>query len=161
MKYRPTSKLERHQKYLGAFSAFCIEDEYLSNITDFIMDPKNSPSNDDDVELFKDFLFESKFGRIHICYFDLWFSKIGNKTNFDWTVRVMSRYIEFIRKISEFYIDDIFNMFLTELNASQDAIALLLKLLPMEDRMSFVRAAKVYPKALKRVSKLKLYYLFS
>jgi hypothetical protein len=161
MKYRPTSKQERHQKYLGAFSAFCVEDEYLSNITNFIMDPKNSPSNDDDVELFKDLLFESKFGMMHICYFDLMFSRLCDKPNFDWTIRVIAKYIEFIHKISKFYSDDIFDTFLTELNTSHDAIGLLLRHLPMEERMYLVKVARAYPMALSRVPKLKLYALFS
>lgn len=161
MKYKPNSKLERHQKYLGAFSDFCIEEEYLSNITQFIMDPKISPNDEDDIELFKDLLFESKFGKIHIYYFDRLFNKLWDKTTFDWTVRIMSKYVEFAHKISEFYSGDIFNALFTELHKTHDAISLMLKYLPHNERMCMVRVAQTYPSVLESVPKLKLYALFS
>ena len=161
MKYKPISKLERHQKYLGAFSDFCIEKEYLSNITKFIMDNDISPLNDDDVELFKDFLFESKFGKIHIYYFDCLFRQLEDKANFDWTVRVMAKYIEFIGKISEFYCNDIFSNLFAEINKTQNTISLLLKYLPISDRMIMVKMAQTYPVVIFKNPKLKLYALFS
>lgn len=161
MKYIPISKLERHQKYLDAFSAFYTEQEYISTFTHFIMDSKISPLDDDDVELFKDFLFESKFGKIHIYYFERLFNQLSDKDTFDWNVRVMAKYIEFIGKISEFYCGDIFIYLFSKINKSEHVISLLLNYLPKEDRMIMAKVAQTYPVVLTKNPKLKLYSLFS
>lgn len=159
--YRPKTKHDRHQKYVSVFEGFCVEHEYHATITRFMMDSNISSSNPDDIELFKDLLFESKFGKIHIYYFDKLLKSLSDKSQFDWTVRVMAKYIEFTGKISEFYQGDILHTLFTELNRTQTAIELLLKHLSAQDRIYLAQTARQFPAVIAKIPKIRLYSLFS
>jgi len=161
-KFVPNSPHERHQKY---FDAFLIEEgltnsKYLNYITQYIFDPAMSPDDEDDLEFFKNLLFESMKGKVHIDYYDRvtrW-----SQFAFDQTIETLARYAYFLSRLSVMFLDDFFNYLLKSNQNKNDQI--IINLFPKLDNYSkvqFIEWADLNPEVVKLIPKLKMYLLFT
>lgn len=103
------STYDRHKAYLCVLT-----DNRLSKlitrynyITKYLFDEKISPNNEDDIFFLKDLLFVNMYGSIHFQYYYWILGKkyfIYNKKISD----ILSRYSEFLREISIYFLYDFF-----------------------------------------------------
>lgn len=156
-KYVPDFSQERHTIYRNGFNTCTNEKDYYKIINKYILDGNLSPANTDDVELFKDLLFESKFRRIHLEY---------ARWLIEWCKKKPSRrklvlsYIKYIASASSLHLRDFWGIILTEHN--KDFIVDLLSEADSEVRLTIVTGAvENNPKLMKLIPKLKMYLLFS
>ena len=73
--FTPNSPHERHQKYFDAFliTGGLTDSKYLNYITQYIFDPNISPDNEDDLEFFKNLLFEKIKRNVEFLNYNLLF----------------------------------------------------------------------------------------
>jgi hypothetical protein len=159
-KYTPQYKLERHQQYASAFS---LKSEYLGNyypyISKFLCDPQLNINDGDDATVLFDLLYNSKFGAIHISYYKFLLRRINN-INYEWTLKVLSKYVNFLGKRSYLYQVDMFDSLFRDFPNTklwED----FLKALAPEDLTLFIECAAKYSSVVKAIPKIKLYLLFS
>lgn len=160
LKFIPNSPHERHQKY---FDAFLIEDgltnsKYLNYITQYIFDTNLSPDNNDDLEFFKNLLFESIKGKVHINYYD-WVVSRWTQLAFEQTVETLVRYSYFLGKLSDMFLHDFFNYLLKSKHNK-----IIINLFPKLDHYSkvqFIKWVDLNPEVIKMIPKLKMYLLFT
>lgn len=152
---------ERHKAHHGKFTNYVAdwqERTYYQNVVKYIMDPNISPSDPDDFEMFQDMIFESPWGRVHIHFYEQLFKNYYQYYP-DWVMKVFSRYLEFLNKASPLFTGDAFGFIFNKNDVP--IIEKLLKELPFDIKMQFIRHSEKYPTMMKAVPKLKLYNLFS
>lgn len=159
-KFIPNSPHERHQKY---FDAFLIEDgltnsKYLNFITQYIFDPVLSPDNEDDLEFFKNLLFESIKGKVHIDYYDRIVTR-WTQFAFDQTTDTLARYSYFLSRLSDMFLHDFFNYLL--LFDNKEIIVHLFPKLDSYSKIEFIKWADNNSEVVKLIPKLKMYLLFT
>ncbi len=160
LEFIPDSPHERHQKYFDAFliKEGLTDSRYLNYITQYIFDPNLSPDNDDDLEFFKNLLFESIKGKVHINYYDRVVTR-WTELAFDQTVETLARYSYFLSKLSVMFLHDFFNYLLKSHNEK-----LIINLFPKLDsysKIQFIEWADLNPEVVKFIPKLKMYLLFT
>src|SRR5512135_3350590 len=150
---------DRHQAYLPLFkSSEMYERQYLWEIGKLVMDPKLSPLDTDDLEIFQDLVFDSERGRLHIFFYEELFKNYYQYQP-NWTLKVFVKYIDFLRAISSLFSNDAFHyIFKTK---DINLITNLLKEMPPNQKLDFIRLSDRYPEMIKAVPKLRLYNLFS
>lgn len=152
---------EQHKPYHGKFTQVTtklFERQYYWNIAKYVMDSNISPSNGDDLELFEDAVFESPYGRIHIYFYEQLFKNYYQFSP-DWVLKVFSKYLSFIEKISTLFTNDAFDYIFRK--EDPKLILSLLKEMSFDIKMRFVKASEKYPAVIQSVPKLKMYNLFS
>ncbi len=150
---------DRHQPYLVLFKdKEMYERKYLWEIGKLVMDPKLSPLDEDDLEIFQDLVFDSERGRLHIFFYEQLFSNYYQYQP-DWTLKVFSRYVIYLNHISTLFTGDAFDFIFKK--ADPELITDLLKELPLDVKMRFIKMSEFYPNMIQAVPKLKLYNLFS
>jgi hypothetical protein len=159
-KFVPDSPHERHQKYFDAFliKEGLTDSRYLNYITQYIFDPNISPDDEDDLDFFKDLLFESIKGKVHINYYD-WVITHWLKFAFPQAVTTLARYSHFLGRLSSMFLYDFFNYLLKLPN--KEIIVALFKELSTENKIQFIGWADHHPEIVKLIPKLRLYLLFS
>lgn len=158
MLYHKKCEHERHQPYLHLFSENCPEFTYLRHISLFVLDPNLSSENDEDLELFQDLLFEGPMGRIHIFYYEEMFKDFYS-TEPKLVLTTLGSYLVYLNKLSSLFVLDAYHFIIQR----EDPILIdrILRELPFNLKMDFVRFSQKYPKALQISPKLKLFNLFS
>lgn len=159
-RFIPNSQFERHHKYFDAFEIQNgISDiNYLNFITEYINDTSLSPNNDDDLEFFKNLLFESIKGKVHIRYYDWVITNLINNDIHTCT-KILSRYSEYLGGLSNLFLHDFFN-YLLQLDDKQIIIELF-NVLPSKIKLEFIYWANDNESVVKLIPKLKSYLLFS
>lgn len=160
MKFSPNSEHKRHQLYFDAFlDSINSPTLYCTYITRFINDGAISSFNDDDMQFFKDLLFESKHGKVHIEYYvnilENWLQFAFNQSMF-----TISKYCDFLIKISELFIKDMFH-YIFKMKNCELIIKKLFTYLSPENKILFINVGMDYPQILKLIPKFKTYVLFS
>lgn len=159
-KFTPDSAHERHQKY---FDAFLIKEglsdsRYLNYITQYIFDPNISPDNEDDLDFFKDLLFESIKGKVHINYYD-WVVTRWSQYAFPQSINTLARYASFLGRLSNLFLEDFFNYLLKLPN--KEIIIHLFDKLDHISKVQFIQWSDKNREVVKLIPKLKLYLLFT
>lgn len=150
---------DRHQPYLALFrDKEMYERQYLWQIAKFVMDPKLSPSDGDDLEIFQDLVFDTERGRLHIFFYEELFKNYYQYQP-DWTLKVFVRYVAFLNAVSGLFANDAFHYIFKK--EDPQLITNLLKEMPVKQKLDFIRFSDKYPDMIKAVPKLKLYNLFS
>jgi hypothetical protein len=156
-KYKPNFSDIRHSIYQDGFDNCNNVLIYYKFLNKFLLDKNLSPYNQDDVELLKDLLFESKLKKVHLGYamwMISWCKK--NKTG----TLIVSNYIRYISNLSILHMNDFWTILLV--NRHKKFIEKLLNLGDSDVRLALVNAAVVLnPKLMKHIPKLKTYLLFS
>lgn len=163
MTFTPISDLGRHQKYFGAFSISKDKENlnitsYLAYITKFINDPNISHLDQEDLQFFKDLLFEGPYGKVHIEYYMQIINKWA-KIALPQAARILSRYADFLGQVSEMFLHDFYNAVLR--GYSFDIAVALFPLLSHTNKVEFIKMVDTYPNIVKAIPKLKLYMVFS
>lgn len=161
----PTVVYERHQKYLDAFiNEKLIISDYLQYITKFICDHNMSTLNNDDLDFFKNLLFDSftarnieLVGSLLFTYYDRLIKNY--KFASSQVIFLLSKLLSFLIKISDVYVKDMF-VYLWQCNDKQIILNLFYSL-NGENRLCFINWANDKPDIIKFIPKLKLYILFS
>lgn len=148
---------ERHQGYTAVFDGAHVEHFYLRKLSEFVMDPKLSHKDPEDLELFQDLVFEGPSGRIHIFYYEEYYRNHGRlKKQF---AENLNRYLLYLNELSSLFTRDAFLFVLKKENSS--LIDAVLESLSFELKMDFIKEAQKQPKIIQLSDKLKLYNLFS
>jgi len=150
---------ERHQKYISIFDGEMFEQKLLWNIAMYVWDKDLSPDDGDDLELWQDMVFDTKFGRLHIYFYEHYLFKSYYHLNPDWVTTIFSRYLIYLDKASPLFTNDAFDFLYKR--GDYKLILEMLKKTPYDIRMRFVKHAEKYPTVLQSVPKLRLYNLFS
>ena len=160
MIFIPNSPHERHQKYFDAFSIKdgLTDSKYMNYITQYIFDPCISPDNEEDIYFFKDLLFESIKGKVHISYYD-WVISHWSKCAFVQSIETLARYSLYISRLSELFVHDFFN-YLWQL-PNKEIIVQLFPKLDHVSKLMFISWADTNPEIITLIPKLKLYLLFT
>lgn len=152
---------ERHKPYHEKFDRAQgnnTERQYYWNVAKYVLDSKISPSNEDDLELFEDAIFESPWGRIHIYFYE-WLFKNYYQTQTEVVIRTFVKYLEFLNEISPLFTVDAFNFIFRQKDTK--LIEKLLNTMSFEIKLNFIKVSDKYPEVVRSVPKLKLYNLFS
>lgn len=155
-KYTTDFSQERHGSYARSFK---IEDigKYYRHINRYILDQNLSPTDQDDVELFKDLLFESRFGRVHIAYSEWLVHYAGKKKS---RVNLVDRYIAYISEVSSLFYEDFVGALIKYGNIN--FVEYLMATASLETRLVLVKTlAQHFPKMMRQIPKLKTYLIFS
>lgn len=154
-RYTPDFSQERHSSYKKALDSKNYN-RYYKHINRFILDKNLSAKNQEDIELFKDLLFESKFGRIHINYSE-WLVKYAKKKKS--RIALIDRYIEYISEVSSLFYGDFVSSLV---KSGNDYIEYLVSFGALQTRLVLVKTlAYHFPKMMQDIPKLKTYLLFS
>lgn len=152
---------DRHKPYHDKFikaNGDWYERTYYWHVAKYVMDKNVSPNDGDDLELFQDAVFESPWGRIHISFYEQLF-KNYYQLDARWTVGAFCRYLLYIDKLSTMFTGDAFEFIFRK--DDPELIPHLLKEMPLDIKMNFIKASEKHPKIIQSVPKLKLYNLFS
>lgn len=148
---------ERHSEYLGAFSDSIGEDEFVGYISKFLLDSQLSPFDSDDLDLYQDIVFDSKWGRLHIFYYEDLFSTYHIRPiEF---AKKFNQHLEYLGHISSLFLLDAFTFVLKKNDPV--LVEFLMKHMSLRTKLLFIREAWHYPQIIQAVPKLKLYNLFS
>jgi len=150
---------ERHQKYLHLFKDDVFETSLLWHTAKYVLDTNISPNDADDFELFQDMIFESKFGRLHIYFYEQYLFPRYFKLNSDWVTQVFVKYLEFLEKSSPLFTNDAFDVVYKFRDSK--LILMLLDRMSFDIKMRFIKHSEKHPDMIHLVPKLKLYNLFS
>jgi hypothetical protein len=158
---------ERHQKYLHLFKDEALvgqpsgvfEAGLLWHTAKYVLDSNISPNDADDLELFHDLIFESKFGRLHIYFYEQYLFPRYFKFNPGWVMQVFSKYLEFLERISPLFTNDAFDFIYRHRDSK--LVLMLLDEMSFDIKMRFIKHADKHPDMMRLVPKLKLYNLFS
>lgn len=158
--FKPNSTCERHQKYFDAVSSkFANQTTYLSVITRFINDGAISHLDDDDIQFFRDLLFESDYGKVHIEYYS-WILDRWLKFAFTQSMTVLSKYADFLGRVSELFLKDMFHH-IFKMHQSDMVVPALFHVLSPDNKVHLVQVGMSYPQVVKSIPKFKMYLLFS
>jgi len=161
-KFVPNFSLEKHKSYAAAFKLkvddTCL-DKYYNHFLRFLKDEQILPSNPEDIVIFRHFVFDSDFGSIHISFVRNLIRNI-NDLNFNWTIKILSKYIGFIGAVSSIHQADIFDTLFRDY-PNQHLLEALVKNLLSNDKILFLEAATHYINIMSLFPKFKLYLLFS
>ena len=159
-KLAPTSSHERHQKYFDAFhvSPTAEDSKYLNYITQYISDPNISHLNDDDLDFFRQLLFDSPKGKVHIRYYD-WIVNKWIQFAFPQSIIMLSKYADYLGQLSELFLKDFFSHLLKLSNKM--VLVNLFQALSPTNRVHFVNWADHNSEVVKLIPKVKFYLLFS
>jgi hypothetical protein len=147
---------ERHLEYLGAFWHLW-SSGFVEFITKYILDPNISPDDTDDLELFQDFVFSKRLGRLHIFYYE---NLLNNKPHpSDELAKAFCRYFDFLSQISPFFAKEALNFVFREQRL--EMIELIFNSSSYKMKMEMLKVSDNFPEKVKRIPKLKLYNLFS
>lgn len=146
---------ERHQIYLSAFSVLSIYD-FVEFITKFVLDPNISPDNADDLELFQDFVFSDRLGRLHVFYYHNMFEDRPDANEL--LIKAYCQYLNFLGQISSFFQQESLEFIF---RWKPFYIESILKLSSPQVKLDIIKISNNYPEIIKRIPKLKLYNLFS
>lgn len=153
---------ERHKPYHDKFrrkdGEQLFERQYYWSVAKYVMDPNITSSDGDDLELFEDAVFESPFGRIHIHFYEQLF-KNYYQFNSDWVLKVFCKYLLFLEELTVLFTNDAFNYIFRKNDPK--LILNLLKEMPLEIKLRFIKESEKHPEIIRAVPKLKLYNLFS
>lgn len=147
---------ERHLKYLDAFWHL-FTPGFVGFITRFVLDPNISPDNVDDLELFQDFVFSKRLGRLHIFYYEHLFKDIADTD--EYLSKAFCRYLEFLGQISPYFEKEALYFLFRE--ERLEIIELVFKQSSFQLKMKILKVSDDFPEKVKRIPKLKLYNLFS
>ena len=148
------SQLDRHKSHINAFK-ICSMSDFSDVITNFITDPFISSDDEDDIDLFQDFVFSKKFGKLHIYYY----SFILKNKDKESVAMILSKYLDFLKHVSVFFLYDAFDyIFKTK---DTKLIELMIKSLSSDLKIKFIEYSDRYPNIIDLIPKLKLYNLFS
>lgn len=162
MLFKPDSELKRHQKYFDAFSVknqFANQTTYLTYITRFIGDEAISYQNDDDIQFFRDLLFESEYGKVHIEYYR-WVLDKWIKFAFTQSMTIISKYANYLVQVSELFLKDMFHH-VYKMDQSTLIVPALFNVLSPDNKVHLVKVGMDYPSVVKLIPKFKMYLLFS
>lgn len=152
-KYKLESKLKRHQRYVDAFSILSYL-SYKSYISSFVTDTNLSANNYDDLNFFKDLLFESSYGNVLFDYYKSLACKLPE------TYLILSNYLYYIYRLNYYFFRDCIN----DMWSSCDILYLdlVFKHLDTSIQMQFIEIGiSKYRDKYNLSSKMKLYALFS
>jgi len=147
---------ERHQIYLSAFHTLSIYN-FVEFITKFVLDPNISSDNEDDTDLFQDFVFSDRLGRLHIYYYEHLFFDVPGDNNY--IAEAFCRYLDFLGQISPFFTQEALNKPFKMGNIS--LIESIMIFGSHNIKLGIIKTSDKYPHITKRIPKLKLYNLFS
>jgi hypothetical protein len=122
------------------------------------LDSKISPSDEDDLEIFEDAIFDSPWGRVHIYFYE-WLFENYYQSQTEVVIRTFVRYLDFLNEISPLFTIDAFNFVFRKNDIK--LVENLLNLMTLETKLNFIKASDKYPEVVRSVPKLKLYNLFS
>lgn len=151
--FKPVSEHKRHQKYLHAFELATV-DHYYEIISQFVVDPNISFNNSDDLDLFVNFVFDSKFQYIHTGYCRF---IINNKSEF--SLLAITKFLDFQKIYCELFVYDFFSTLIRDYDIT--VIEKIFKLLSPNLKLDFLDVICKFPEVLKSSSQLNLYILFS
>lgn len=152
-KFIPEINYQRHKPYLSAFDNKITIYNYLHLIKAFILDKHISPNNAEDLQLLRDILFETKFGKNHIYFYD-YFSRRKSKDN----IKLLSKYSEYLLIMSELFLDDMFHHILR--TRDKYLINNYFTYLSNKNKLNFIKIAKIYPHIINKFPKIKTYMVF-
>lgn len=161
-KFVPSFNLEKHKPYAEAFHLIldntCL-DKYYNIFFSFLKDNQISPSNPEDITIFRHFVFDSDFGIINTSFVK---NVIRNTCNLNsyLSIDILSKYISFIGKVSWLHQADVFDTLFRDY-PDKILIETILKNLSAEDKVAFLEAGAHSPKIMEMFPKFKLYLLFS
>lgn len=148
---------ERHSEYLGAFSNSIREDEFIGYISKFLLDSQLSPFDGDDLDLYQKMVFDSKWGRLHIFYYeDLFSTYYIRPVEF---AKKFGKHLDYLGQISVLFLLDAFSFVLKKNDPI--LVEFLIKHMSLKTKLLFIRESYHYPQIIQAVPKLKLYNLFS
>lgn len=154
-RYTPITNYQRHEAYLCAFDSSINIEKYFKVLKKFIMDENMSPHDENDLQLLKDLLFETKFGKNHIYFYHLiYFSMRKSNNNF----KILNKYTDFLGAMSDCFLDDMFNFVIKTKN--KHFIRKYFVKLSSNNKVKFLRILKNYPNIIEHFPKLKAYALF-
>lgn len=148
--FQPTSSFDRHQKYLEAFTIESIV-EYYQFINQFLTDPIISHHNGDDMDLFINFIFDSKFGDLHNAYCKFMLSSSS--------FLEISSFLNFLHEDCELFVYDFFYSLAKDYN--HIIIEKVFEKLSCKLKLELLNTVCKFPEKLKGSSRLKLYAVFS
>ena len=119
----------------------------------FILDKSISPNNEEDLQLLRDMLFETKFGKNHIYFYD-YFSRRKSKNN----IKLLSKYSEYLLIMSELFLDDMFHHILR--TRDKYLINNYFTHLSNKNKLNFLKIAKNYPHIISKFPRIKTYMVF-
>ena len=146
IRYVPIINYQRHEEYARAFDNSISINKYFKILKKFIMDENISPNNEDDLQFLKDLLFETKFGRNHIHFYEyVYYSMNKSKNN----LQILSRYTEFLGSISDYFLEDMFEF----LVKTQDEFVIknYFSKLSLSYKLRFVKITRPYPYLFKKI----------
>ena len=143
---------KRHRHYACAFSSSILLKNYLKLISRFVNDKSLSPDNEEDLDLFRDLIFHTRWQKNHIYYY-CWV--LNNSRN----TKLLAKYSAYLDKLADFFVDDLFHYLCRE--ESCRLIQAYFNKLPQELKFKFLRVASQHPHVLKNIPKFKLYMIFS
>ena len=160
MSFKPDSTCERHQKYFDAFSIIgngIGYRNYLNYITRFINDAAVSHLDEDDIQFFRDLLFESHYGKVHIEYYQ-WIIDKWIGWALDQSIFTLCKYADFLGQVSELFLHDMFDYIF---KIKPNLIESVFNGLSPDNKVHFITVGMKYPKIIKGNPKFKTYLLFS
>lgn len=161
-KFVPKFNLEKHKPYAEAFQLIpddtCL-DKYYSIFFSFLKDDQISPSNSEDIVIFRHFVFDSDFGGINLSFIRNVIRHMCS-LNFNLNINILSKYIAFIGKVSWMHQADVFDTLFRDY-PDKILIEAILKNLSAEDKVAFLEAGAHSTKIMEMFPKFKLYLLFS
>lgn len=134
-KYKPNFSETRHAVYQDGFLNHNNVINYYELINKFVLDSNLSPYNQDDVELLKDLLFESKFKTVQLGYAIWVISWCKNKKV---GIELISNYIRYLSNISILHMNDFWMLLFVKRN--KVFIEKLLKGAESDIRLALVNA---------------------
>lgn len=155
----PKIKHRKHTPYIKAYVGQVGIIEFFKFISKFLNDPNLSPSNAEDIGLFRSFLCDSKFGMLHITYCS-YIVKNMNSKNYNSSVRKLVKYINYAGQTMIGYQEDIYEHLFRDVKNKVLLESLLKKLAP-DDRLRFMNQAMVHSNIVEMIPKIKLYILYS
>jgi hypothetical protein len=153
--YMPVANYQRHKIYLIAFHDSINIDKYFKILKTFIVDENISPNNEDDLQFLRDLLFETKFGRNHIHFYELAYHSMNKCKN---NLHVLSRYTEFLGAISNYFLEDMFEFVLK--TKDEFFIKRYFSRLSLNNKLKFIKITKSYPYIFKKIPKIGMYSTF-
>jgi hypothetical protein len=154
----PKSKLAKHKEYLKAFSDESSIEKHFKYINKFLVDPAINSNKSEDIEIFRNFICD-KFGMLNITYSSFIVNKM-TEDNYNWSINILSKYIEYAGKTLSAYRADIFEYLLRDVK-NKKILESLIKKLSRDDRLAFLEQAAHHASIIEMLPKIKLYLLFS
>jgi hypothetical protein len=152
------SKYARYQKYFFIFDIDSLLD-FLFNVELILMNPDfDTQSNLDDYEFMELLLFSSRFGKIHISFYEFIFNKVVSNV---YKSEIINKYIPIILDFSPLYVYELYDTILYQDN---EFFQTLIKGMEDSIRNDFIfyalKRAQENPKLMDRYPCLQTYKVF-